>query len=84
MKLRKIVILLRMSWGCDIISSLEKLEGYSHTKSLSSFNQPSRKKDRAQLYRVLCQDLKLHGYVLDYDRYVVLKLLIKKLKEGGL
>lgn len=64
--------------------SLEKLEGYSYKKSLSSFNKPSRKKDRAQLYRVLCQDLRRYRSVLDYDRYVVLSLLIKRLKEGGL
>ena len=70
--------------SCDIMVSLEKLEGYSYKKSLSSFNKPSRRKDRDQLYRVLCQDLKLHGYMLDYDRYTVLNLLIRKLKEGGL
>jgi hypothetical protein len=79
----KVILLKKIS--CDIMRTCKDLEGYSYHKNKSCFNKPVRRNNRNELYRVLCMDLKRvgSGCLTEYDRYYVLQLLIKKVKEGG-
>lgn len=57
--------------------------GTGRQSSNKTYNKPSRKKQRDELYYQLVHVIK-RKHMLDYDRYRVLRFIIRKLREGTL